>query len=103
MYMVYGNGSGFEKILNDLENETCLHSKRYNSIYEIFNNLVCESNNAFSINDLNIKVHGFDNRINKIVYMITIKRYFKEDFISEYGCPQFYKYMIDLDEEVFLL
>ena len=103
MYMIYGNGGGIHKIISDLKNGTTIYSKRFDSIHDIFSYLVNESGQAFAIEDLNIKYYCHDRRIEKNVYMITINRYAGVDYIEEFGCPQFYKYMVDLNEEVFLL
>ena len=100
MYMIYGNGDCFSKIKYDIENGTSYHSKRYNSLYDVFIDLTYENDNLFHITDLSIKPYCYDGRINKMVYMITLRKYGNEDFVKKYGCPQFYKYLIDLNQNL---
>jgi hypothetical protein len=40
------------------------------------------------------KVYGYDERIEKDVYMICTNRHGDKNFIEMYGCPQFVSYFV---------
>ena len=91
-YFMYGNSGGICEVIETLES----NPPYYTTLKDCFQKLVTDSWSAFSIEDLSIKYHAFDERINKDVYMITTKRFGKTDYIKEYGTSQFFQYLIEL-------
>ena len=91
-YFMYGNGGGIHNVIASLEN----NPEYYTTLKDCFENLVALCNGAYSIKDLTMDFYTFDERINKDVYVIGTKRYRQEDYIKEYGCPQFVQYLVEL-------
>ncbi len=91
-YMIYNNSEGIDKVIKQIKRPR----KTFGSIKEIYEELVNNYLNAFSIDDLYLRYYGYDDRIEKDVYVITTSRLGKDDYIKKYGCPQFVCYMIQL-------
>jgi hypothetical protein len=92
-YIMYGNQNGFASVKEQIDNP----SKVFGSINEVFNEIVQKSRGTYSIGDLYLKYHGYDSRIDKNVYIITTTRCGTEDYIELYGCPQFVRYLVEID------
>jgi hypothetical protein len=102
-YMVYGRGNGqgssIDLVIYDIKNETSLYTSRYTSLKDVFERLTEGSRGAFSKKDLVLEYYTYDERIQKSVYMICIKRFRDKDYIKEYGHTIYFGYLIDLNEE----
>lgn len=92
-YIMYGNGGGIDSVIEQIANP----SKVFGSINEAFNELVKTSMGMYSVGDLYLKYHGFDPRIGKDVYIIATSRCGKENYIKKYGCPQFVRYLVQVE------
>lgn len=95
-YLLYGNFGGIDQVKESIQNKS--------------GDTVCSINEAFrflsgrcvpplySVEVLVLHQYGFDERLNRTVYMICTKRYANIDCIAEYGAPQFVSFMVDLEE-----
>ena len=89
---LYGNGGGIDRIIEDISNSP----KTYGSLKEVMFELKERYYNQFDIHDLFIQYYGYDNRLNKDVYIIVTSQMGEEDYVQKYGCPQFVSYLISL-------
>lgn len=85
-YFIYGNSGGIKEVINDLNTNSGL---RFENLNEVFN-YIADNPNRMSKNDLALKPYCFDDRINKFVFMITTKRFAKDNFTY----PQFAGYFL---------
>ena len=63
-------------------------AKEFSNLKEMFEYLVKERHEAFSVREIYISYYIFDDRIDSDVYAVTVKRYFKTNFLKRYKCPQ---------------
>lgn len=89
-FFLYGNGGGIDKVKKELANPV----ETFESIKDACVALIEQRMNAFSIEDLYIQYYGYDERIEKDVYLIATSRYGEENYIKKHGCPQFISYMV---------
>ena len=50
----------------------------------------------FDIYDLSVIYYAYDERIEKDVYMVVTNKMGDEDYIEEYGHPQFVSYLVTI-------
>ena len=62
--------------------------KEFSSVKEMLEYLVKDHNRAFRINEIQISYYGRDDRIDWETYLVAVERYFEEDYLLEYHCPQ---------------
>lgn len=91
---IYGAYGGIDKVINDIENAP----EVFDTLEEVLKRAVCIYNSCFGIEDLSIQYYGYDDRLKHTVYIICTGRMGEEDFIKEYGKPQFVFYLINLEE-----
>ena len=89
-YFLYGNSGGIGKVKEELSNP----KETFDTIKDACISIVERNHNAFNIEDLYIRYSCYDERIDKDVYTISTGCYGLEDYIKEYGCPQFVSYMV---------
>ena len=92
-YFIYGNGGSIWETKNRLD---AGKEDRYNSLYDVLCVLgerhAIGNINAFDTEDLTIRYYGTDSRIDKDVYIICTKRYFRE----KYDTPQFVSFLVEV-------
>lgn len=77
-------------------NSLCSERKYFNSIDEIFEDIVNASFRlVYDKKDLHIDYYCKD-KYGKVIYMITTDKIRNEDNIKKYGCPQFVRYMVEI-------
>lgn len=91
-FFLYGNSGGIYRVKDELANP----KETFATIREACMAVVERNHDMFDIEDLFIKYYGYDERIEKDVYMITTSCYGDEDYIKEYGYPQFVSYMVSV-------
>lgn len=92
-FFIYGNSGGIDEVKKELANPK---TKTFETIKQVCTTLVKQRDNAFDVEDLYIRYYGYDNRIEKDVYIIATCRHGKENYIKKYGCPQFISYMVTI-------
>ena len=91
-FFLYGNSGGIDEVKKELTHPR----ETFETIKQACATLVRQRDNAFDIEDLYIRYYGYDERIEKDVYIIATSRHGKENYIKKYGCPQFISYMISI-------
>lgn len=61
--------------------------KLFSSVETLLDYLVCKYGGAFSKTDIVFEYYCYDSRINWHTYLVSVKRYFTDDYIKEFGCP----------------
>lgn len=89
-FFIYGNSGGIDKVIEELDNP----KETFRSLKEVLLAIKEEYDNAFTIEDLSISYYTYDERIGKDVYIVATNQYDDEDYIEEYGCPQFVSYLV---------
>lgn len=85
-YFIYGNSGGIKELIYDLNTNNGL---RFEYLNEVFN-YIANNSDGMNKDDLALKPYCFDYRINKFVFMITTKRFGKDNFTF----PQFAGYYL---------
>ena len=71
--------------------------KRFNTVEEMLDYIVAqhklEDTPCFDKKDIRICYYGYDSRIDWETYLITVDRYYKENYLEKYHCPQAIGYM----------
>jgi hypothetical protein len=62
--------------------------KKFSSVKEMTEYLVEYHGNAFDASDVYISYYGYDERIGWETYIVTVSRYYDEDYLEKYHCPQ---------------
>ena len=68
--------------------EAMAELKEFSSVKEMLEYLVKEHEKAFDISDIYISYYGYDERIEWETYIVTVGRYYTEDYLKEYHSPQ---------------
>lgn len=89
---IYGNAGGIDRVKDKINNP----QETFDTIKEACMAVVKQYNNMFALEDLYVRYYGYDERINKDVYLITTNRYGEENYIKKYGHPQFVSYMVSI-------
>ena len=91
-YYIYGNSGGIDEVLKDIKRP----KKTFSSIKDVFEHIVREYGGFVSMEELSVRYYGYDDRLEKDVYLIGTSRCGSENYIKKYGCPQFIRFMICL-------
>ena len=91
-YMIYGNSGGINEVVEKIK----LPTDTFGSIKAVYEELVKRYPGSFSVDDLCLRYYGYDDRINKDVYIIGTGRQGDVDCYEKFGYPQFVCYMIQL-------
>ena len=68
--------------------------KAYDSLKELIESIVkqneeiFDNKRPFEIDDIYICYKGYDYRIDREVYLVTIRKFFNEDYMKKYHFPQ---------------
>jgi hypothetical protein len=68
--------------------ESMAELQEFSSIKELFEYLVKDNNNAFDEDQVYISYYGCDHRIGWDTFIVTVERYFDENYLEKYGYPQ---------------
>lgn len=70
-FFIYGNAGGIDEVKKELNKP----KKTFKTLTDVFDHLVKNHNNAFTKEDLVLRLHAYDDRIDKNVYMISTVKY----------------------------
>lgn len=93
-YFTYGNSGGIDNIKKELSNPKVTFDSIKEMLFEVSRRYQDAWGVLFDIEDLSIRYYGYDERIEKDVYMICTNRHGDKNFIEMYGCPQFVSYFV---------
>lgn len=91
-YMIYGNSGGIHQVQAMIKSGTPVYSTLKEALEAAQDNVL----HTYDVSDLSIKYYGYDDRIDKDVYVILTRRCSNRDFIKMYGTPQFASYLIEV-------
>lgn len=74
------HGGGLAEAMADI--------KKFDSIKEMLDYIVEQHNHAFDTTDIYISYYGYDSRIDWDTFIITVSRYYDENYLKKYQCPQ---------------
>lgn len=91
-FFIYGNSGGIDKVKEELSNP----KETFGGIKEVLVALKERYYNMFDIYDLSVIYYAYDERIEKDVYMVVTNKMGDENYIEEYGHPQFVSYLVTI-------
>ena len=68
--------------------EAMAESKEFSSVKEMLEYIVEEHEKAFDISDIYISYYCYDERIEWETYILTVSRYYTENYLEKYHHPQ---------------
>lgn len=68
--------------------EAMAELKEFSSVKEMLEYLVEAHEKAFEIRDIYISYYCYDERIEWETYIVTVGRYYTEDYLKKYHSPQ---------------
>lgn len=94
-FFIYGNAGGIDEVIKELANP---NKKTFKSLESVFKHLIKKNHDAFTMEDLSVRFYGYDERINKNVYMISTSNY---EYMSTriIGFKMFINYLVEIKEE----